>query len=83
MRKEDEFLESLRKLNKRLSILEDCVGILEQRVATVEDMNRLNENKISKSLQELNAYGVDIKDLKLVLNSFLEGAHSETSSPTS
>ncbi|MFQ5815250.1 MAG: hypothetical protein ACE5G7_02010, partial [Candidatus Hydrothermarchaeaceae archaeon] len=63
--------------------LEDCVGILEQRVATVEDMNRLNENKISKSLQELNAYGVDIKDLKMVLDSFIEGAHSEPSGPTS
>lgn len=70
----------MKKLNNRLTLLEDCVRMLEQRVVVVEEMNRLNERKISKSLQELYAHGSDIKDLKAALNSF--GAITSESSDT-
>ncbi len=79
MRRGEEFSESLRKLNNRLTILEDCVRMLEQRVAAVEDMNRLNEKKISQNLQELYTYRNDIKDLKTALNSFTGDIAPESS----
>lgn len=79
MRRGEEFSESLGKLNNRLTILEDCVRMLEQRVAAVEDMNRLNEKKVSQNLQELYTYRNDIKDLKTALNSFTGDITSESS----
>jgi len=77
MKKETELFESLKKLNKRLTLLEDCVSVLEQRVSTVEDLNRLTEKKISKSFQEINANRNEIKDLKVGLNNFLHDFNSE------
>lgn len=82
MKKEDELFGSLKKLNNRLTLLEDCLGVLEQRITAVEDLNRLNEKNISKNFQELNSCGVVIKDLKLALNSFIEDNHSEPNDST-
>jgi hypothetical protein len=83
MRREKEFSEILEKLNNRLSLLENCVAVLEQRVAIVEDMNRLNEKKISRSLQELTEYGIDLREIKITLDSFVEEAHQKLDAKTS